>query len=260
MKRTVATAATATALGACVAITGCSNDSSSSDSSKSGSNADKKTITVLAAASLTESFNELKAEFEKSHPGVKVETSYAASSTIIQQLSHGAPADIVALADEPSKDKLPADQAKGKTWKKFATNQLEIATPKGNPGKVKDLADLSKVQTVLCAAQVPCGRAADKALKKAKIKPNVVSYEKDVKATLAKVTTSDADAAVVYATDVKSAGDKVVGVKIPAGENVNTTLPITVWTKSKTAQEFEDLITGSQGQKVLQEKGFGLPK
>ena len=154
---------------------------------------------------------------------------------------------------------MPADITQGKTWTDFATNELEIATPKGNPGHVTDLASLAKVSTVLCAKTVPCGRAADKALAKANVHAHVVSYEQNVKSTLAKVSSGDADAAVVYRTDVKAAGDKVTGVDIASGSNVKTTLPIATWSNNAYAKQFVQLITGAEGRKVLSDAGFGSP-
>lgn len=230
-----------------------------SASACSSSKTSTKTITVLAAASLTESFKTLAQQYEKEHPGTKIELSFAASSTIVTQLSHDAPADVVALADTEAPTKLPKDVGSGKTWAPFATNRLEIVTPRGNPGHVGSIKDLATVDTVLCAKAVPCGRAANKALTKAHVAAHVVSYEKDVKATLAKVVAGDAEAALVYATDVKSAGSKVDGVDIPAGSNVLTTLPITAWSSQSDAKGFVEFVRGSEGRKVLQQDGFGLP-
>lgn len=223
------------------------------------SEGDDKTVTVLAAASLTESFTTLARAYEKVHPGTHVEVSFAASSTIVTQLSHDAPADVVALADTEAPKKLPKDLAEGKAWTPFATNRLEIVTPRGNPAHVTGLADLAKVDTVLCAKEVPCGRAAHKALTKAKVAPHVVSYEKDVKATLAKVVAGDAEAALVYATDASSARSKVSGVEVPTASNVTTTLPITAWSDTADAKGFAQFVRSDEGRRVLQGNGFGLP-
>lgn len=263
MRKNTQLATAGAALVALSAVAGCggSSSDSASSSSTSGSGATgKSTITVLAAASLTEAFTTLAKQYEKEHPGTTIKLSFGASSNIVTQLAHGAPADVVALADTEASKKLPSDVGSGKTWTPFATNKLEIATPSGNPAHVAGLADLAKADTVLCAKQVPCGRAADKALTKVHVTPHVVSYEKDVKATLAKIVAGDAQAAVVYATDVRSAGSKVTGVSIPAESNVNTTLPIAVWNDDATARGFAALVTGDAGQKVLQSDGFGLPK
>lgn len=214
---------------------------------------------MLAAASLTESFTELADDFKKNHPGVEIKMSFAGSQDIARQLEGGAPADVVAMADTTTPKTMPAEVTKGKTWADFATNELEIATPKGNPGHVTDLASLAKVNTVLCAKTVPCGRAADKALTKANVHAHVVSYEQNVKSTLAKVSSGDADAAVVYRTDVKSAGAKVTGVDIASGSNVRTTLPIAAWSENEYAEQFVQLVTGAEGRKVLSDAGFGSP-
>lgn len=266
LKTTTALAASAAVLtlSACGGSSSSSSSSSnaaagSSSTSASSTGTSSKTITVLAAASLTESFKKLAADFEKAHPGVEIKMSFAGSQDIARQLKGGAPADVVAMADTATPKTMPADVTKGKTWTDFATNELEIATPKGNPGKVTDLASLAKVDTVLCAKAVPCGRAADKALTKAKVKAHVISYEQNVKSTLAKVSSGDADAAVVYRTDVKAAGDKVTGVDIAADSNVKTTLPIATWSDNEYAKQFVDLVTGAEGRKVLSDAGFGSP-
>lgn len=250
MRRAVSRVATGALVGVtcAAAVSGCSAHDD-----------EKQTITVLTAASLTEPFTTLAHEYERDHPGTHVAVSFAASSTIVTQLSHGAPADIVALADTEAPKSLPEDVAKGRSWTPFATNELQIVTPEGNPAHVTNLNDLAKVDTVLCAKRVPCGRAADKVLTKAKVSPHVVSYEKDVKATLAKVISGDAQAGIVYATDVRAAGAKVAGVAIPARTNVHTTLPIAVWSDNDTAKGFADLVRGAAGRKVLQADGFGLP-
>lgn len=265
MNRSLTTATAATASAAVLGLSGCggSNSTNSSGSNAAGSSSatasSSKTITVLAAASLTESFTKLAQDFEKNHPGVEIKMSFAGSQDIARQLKGGAPADVVAMADTTTPKTMPADITQGKTWTDFATNELEIATPKGNPGDVTDLASLAKVNTVLCAKTVPCGRAADKALTKANVHAHVVSYEQNVKSTLAKVSSGDADAAVVYRTDVKAAGDKVTGVDIASGSNVKTTLPIATWSNNEYAKQFVQLITGAEGRKVLSDAGFGSP-
>ena len=185
--------------------------------------------------------------------------SFAASSTIVTQLSHDAPADVVALADTEAPKRLPKDVSAGKPWTPFATNRLEIVTPRGNPAHVKGLADLAKVDTVLCAKEVPCGRAATKALTRAGVTPHVVSYEKDVKATLAKVVAGDAEAALVYATDASSAGSKVSGVEVPTTSNVTTTLPVAAWSDTTDATGFARFVRSDEARRVLQQNGFGLP-
>ena len=182
-------------------------------------------MTVLAAASLTESFDQLKKDFEAANPGVTVETSYGSSATLVQQVDNGAPASVIALAGTAAAE--PLDKAVVKDTKTFATNVLEIAVPPSNPGAVTSINDLAKpsVKVVLCADTVPCGKAAQATFKKARIVPNVVSKEVDVKATLSKVKLAEADAAVVYHSDVVAAKDAVTGVEIPSQLNTSLVLP-----------------------------------
>lgn len=248
------------ALAGTVLLAGCSAADSGTGSSSSAP-VKQRTVTVLAASSLTESFTALKKTLEAQNPGLEVKLSFAASSTLVAQLNNGFDADIVALADEKSATSLKADLVSGRTHRLFASNRLQIATPSTNPGHVTSLATLSSgsVDTVLCAVQVPCGRAADGVLKKAKVKPHVISYEANVKATLAKVSLGEADAAIVYVTDVKAAGGKVHGVDIPAAENTVTRLPIYDLSGTHAAKEFYAAVTSAGFATVLQNAGFGTP-
>lgn len=257
--RTVAAAAAATVL-----LAGCGSSSTSGSTGTSGSTssgAKQQTITVLAAASLTEAFKKIAAQVEKDHPGVQIKISFGASSTLATQLNNGFDADIIALADEKSKSTIKADLLTGKPTQLFATNRLEIATPKGNPAHVTGLSSLSSasVDTVLCAKEVPCGRAAQTVLTKAHVNPHVISFEADVKATLAKVKTGDADAAIVYQTDVSSAGSSVTGVVIPEAQNTVTKLPIVQLGDSPAAKEFYEAVVSAEGQDILKSLGFGQP-
>ncbi|NHN55572.1 molybdate ABC transporter substrate-binding protein [Calidifontibacter sp. DB0510] len=249
MKRSVSAIAVALVVTASAGVSACG---SSDASGKRG------TITVLAASSLTEAFGQLKTSLERQNPGLTIKISYAASSTLVTQVNNGAPADVVALADTTSAQQLSTTSKKPTI---FATNRLEIAVPPSNPGAVTGLASLAKASTsvVLCAKQVPCGRAADKVLTRAGIRPQVISYEANVKATLAKVRTGDADAAVVYATDVAAAGSAVKGVPIPAAQNTVTQLPIVQLTDSPDAALFVSAVTSASGRKTLQSFGFGMP-
>ena len=220
-----------------------------------------KVVTVLAAASLTEAFGDLKKQVEEAHADVEVRVSFAASSTIVQQVNNHADADIIALADEKAGKTLKPDVIKGAHPRLFATNQLVIATPADNPGKVTGLAALQsqQIDTVLCAPQVPCGRAAKTLLDKGHVKPHVVSYEQDVKATLAKVRLGEADAAIVYVTDVASAGKTVHGVPIKADQNVTTRLPVYSLNDDEASKAFLDALNSPAGRKVLSDRGFGTP-
>lgn len=217
------------------------------------------TVTVLAAASLTESFDALKKDFEASHPGVTVETSYGSSATLVQQVNNGAPASVIALAGTAAAE--PLDQGMVKDSKTFATNVLEIAVPPANPGAVTSIADLAKpsVKVVLCADTVPCGKAAQATFTKAGVVPNVVSKEVDVKATLAKVKLAEADAAVVYHSDVVAAKDAVKGVTIPADVNTSLTYPVITLADDAATQAFVAYVLSAEGLATVQSFGFGAP-
>ena len=218
------------------------------------------TVTVLAAASLTESFTALEKSFEAANPGVDVTISFGSSATLAQQIAQGAPADLYASAGTKALDQLPAE-AKAKPTTTLAKNVLEIATPPGNPKKVTGLASLADASTnvVLCAETVPCGSAADAVLTKAAVTAHVVSREVDVKATLAKITLGEADAAIGYHSDVVAAGSKVEGVEIPAAQNTTLAYPLVRLTDTAATKAFADLLASAAGLKELEAVGFLAP-
>jgi molybdate transport system substrate-binding protein len=223
------------------------------------------TLTVLAAASLTETFTALEKQFEAAHPGVDVKLNYAGSSDLAQQVVNGAPADVFAAAsDATMKTVTDAGMAAGAP-SVFATNVLEIATAPGNPKGIASFADLAKpdLKVVVCAPQVPCGAAADKIEKATGVTLRPVSEEADVKSTLGKVTSGDADAGLVYVTDVSAARGTVQGVDFPEANQATTNYPITVLKdapQAQLAQQFVDLVTGDEGQQALKTAGFGPGK
>ncbi|WP_435281239.1 molybdate ABC transporter substrate-binding protein [Streptomyces koelreuteriae] len=260
------TGAGAAALLALSACSSSDDSSSASDSSASGSGSPKLSgeVTVFAAASLKESFTTLGKEFEKAHPGTKVTFSFGGSDALAASITGGAPADVFASAS-PKTMKIVTDagDASG-TPATFVRNELEIATLPGNPDKVASLKDLTNadLKVVLCDKTVPCGAAAQKALDASKLKLTPVSYEEDVKSALNKVVLEEADAAVVYKTDVKAAGDKVEGVEFPESADAINDYPITLLKSSKntgTAKAFMELVQSAEGQKVLNEAGFLKP-
>jgi molybdate transport system substrate-binding protein len=221
-------------------------------------------IVVLAASSLTESFTALGKAFEAEHPGTTVSFSFAASSELATQIEQGAPADVFASASPATMAQVSdAGDAAGKPVT-FARNTLEIAVPAGNPANVTGLADFANkdLTIALCAPEVPCGAAADKVFAAAKVTPAPDTLEADVKATLAKVTLGEVDAALVYQTDVIAAGDKVEGIEFPEAADAVNDYPIAVLADARrpaTAQAFVDLVLSPGGQKVLSEAGFQLP-
>jgi len=218
----------------------------------------RHTVVVLAASSLTDALTAIAGDFEASHPGVDVELSFAASSTIVTQVNQGAPADLVALAGTSSLAPLDMSRIAGDGVRALAGNTLEIATPPANPGKVGAISDLSRpgLKVVLCAATVPCGKAAASALKAAGVRARVVSYETDVRATLAKVRLGEADAAIVYHSDVVSAGDQVHGVQLPASVNQRVDYPIARLTDNPMAAELMAYLLSGKGRGRLREHGF----
>lgn len=220
-------------------------------------------ITVLAAASLTESFTRLGRHFEAAHPGVKVTFSFAASSALATQITSGAPADVFASASAKNMDQVVAAGA-ASTPTVFAKNVMEIAVPPTNPGQVTGLGSLTSasVKTALCQPQVPCGATAAKVFTNAKITVMPVTLEPDVKSVLSKVLLGEVDAGVVYATDILAAGDKVKGVAIPADVNASTAYPISTLTNSanaKVAASFVDYVLSADGASVLAATGFERP-
>lgn len=220
-------------------------------------------ITVLAAASLTGSFQTLGTQFEEANPGTTVTFSFGASSALVTQIAQGAPADVFAAASQKNMDAVVAAKA-ATTSAPFARNVMQIAVPPENPGNVTRLSDLARpgVKVALCQAAVPCGATAAKVFANAKLTVRPVTEEADVKATLAKVSLGEVDAGVVYVTDVLAAGDAVKGIEIPADVNASTTYPIATLTASRNAalaRAFVDYVLSAEGQKVLAGAGFQAP-
>jgi molybdate transport system substrate-binding protein len=221
------------------------------------------TITVLAAASLTEAFNQIGKDFEAKKPGSKVTFSFGSSPTLATQIVQGAPVDVFAAAS-PATMKAVTAAGAANTPKDFVSNILEIAVPKGNPHKITGLEDFrdESRRIALCAPQVPCGAAAVKVFADAKIVPKPDTLEQDVKATLQKVASDEVDAGLVYKTDVIAAGDKVDGIQFPEAQQAINTYPIATLKESKNpalAQAFVDYVLSPDGQAVLAKAGFAQP-
>ncbi|MET9452847.1 molybdate ABC transporter substrate-binding protein [Streptomyces cinerochromogenes] len=252
---------------ALMVLSACSSSSDAKGAGSSDASASPKlsgTVTVFAAASLKESFTALGKKFENEHPGTRVSFNFGGSDTLAASITGGAPADVFAAAS-PKTMKIVTDRGDATgTPAVFVRNQLEIATLPGNPDKVASLKDLtgSGLKVVLCDRSVPCGAAAQKALDAAGLKLTPVSYEQDVKAALNKVQLNEADAAVVYRTDVKAAGDKVEGVEFPESADAVNDYPIALLKdapNAETAKAFIALVRSAQGQKVLSGAGFLKP-
>ena len=245
---------------AAAAAAGCS---SSPSSPSAGSSPSTGTITVFAAASLTESFTQLGKQFEAAHPGDTVKFSFGPSSGLATQITSGAPADVFASAAPGNMDDV-VSAGDASSPQNFAKNTMEVATPPDNPGNVesvKDLADDS-VKVALCQPQVPCGVVAAEVFKNAGIKVKPVTLQPDVKSVLTQVETGNVDAGMVYVTDVQAAGSKVNGVTIPASDNASTLYPIATINSSKhksIAQAFMNYVLSPAGQQVLKAAGFESP-
>ena len=227
--------------------------------------AESGTLTVLAAASLTETFNALEKQFETAHPGVDVKLNYAGSSDLAQQIVNGAPADVFAAASDATMKTVTDAGLAAVSPTIFATNVLQIATAPGNPRGIASFADLANpdLKVVVCAPQVPCGAAAEKIEKATGVTLSPVSEEADVKSTLGKVTSGDADAGLVYLTDVAAAKGSVQGVSFPEAGQATTNYPITVLKDAPQAQlarQFVDVVTGDAGRQALEAAGFGPGK
>ena len=221
-------------------------------------------ITVFAAASLTDAFNEIGSAFTAANPDAKVTFSFDASSALVQQISQGAPADVFASADTSNMDKLTTAGLNGSAPVVFATNLLAIIVPKGNPAGITGVADLAKpdVKVVVCAPEVPCGKYATQVFDAAKITVTPVSQEQNVKGVVTKVTSGEADAGIVYITDVMAAGDKAEAVTIPNDINVVAKYPIAsvkASTHADVDQAFIDFVLGPDGQQILAKFGFMAP-
>lgn len=215
-------------------------------------------LTVYAAASLKTSFDEVAEAFTAQHPGIRISPVYDGSSTLATQIEAGAPADVFASADEATMATVSEFTLSPQV---FASNTLVIVVPAGNPQKVTGLGDLSRVVTVLCAPEVPCGAASATLLAAADVTVDAASLEQNVTAVLTKVAAGEADAGLVYATDV--AGRDDVASVVPEGsDDVVNEYPIAALTDAANpgaAAAFVDFVLSDAGQKILRDRGFGAP-
>jgi molybdate transport system substrate-binding protein len=246
----------ATVLAAALLLAGCGGDEPSG-----GSSAAPAELKVFAAASLTAAFTELGERFTAANGGTEVTFNFAGSQALATQIQQGAPADVFASADLANMDKVRDPVG---TPRNFASNRLQIVVEKGNPRNVQGLDDLANpdLKVVLAAPEVPAGRYAAEILGKAGVTVQPVSEEDNVKAVVTKVSLGEADAGIVYVTDVTAGGDKVEGIEIPEDQNVLATYPIATVSESRSpgqAQAFVDLVLSAEGQQVLKANGFLPP-
>jgi molybdate transport system substrate-binding protein len=223
-----------------------------------------RNVSVFAAASLTAAFRGVATAFEAAHPGMTVTLNFAGSPTLGQQIREGAPADVFAAADEPTMQRLVAAGAVEGTPQVFARSALRLVVAAGNPHRIGGLADVTRpgLVVVLCGETVPCGRYAREAFRKADVTPPPGSRELDVKAVVSKVVLGEADAGVVYATDVRAAGPAVEGIALPAAHDVVARYPIAVLRDAAApavARAFVAFVLSDPGIAVLGEHGFLRP-
>jgi molybdate transport system substrate-binding protein len=222
-------------------------------------------ITVSAAASLTEAFTKMGADFQKANKGTTVTFNFGSSAALVTQIQGGAPSDVFASADGANMQKLVSGGQVTAEPTVFASNLLTIVVKPGNPKKVKAISDLPNLDTVsLCGETVPCGKYADQILTQAgvTIPADEITRGADVKATLSAVSTGDADAAIVYVTDAKSAGSTVASVPIPTWQNayaIYPIAPIAATTNLPLANAWIQYTVSPAGQKTLQSLGFLPP-
>jgi molybdate transport system substrate-binding protein len=216
---------------------------------------------VFAAASLTDSFNALGHSFQARNPGLTVKLNFAGTPTLVTQIEQGAQADVFASADITNMDKLKGDGFTTGDSKVFAHNRLEIVVAPGNPKGINSLADLAKPGVIYIseAATVPAGKYSRQALARAGVTVTPKSLETDVKSVVSKIELGEADAGIVYATDVKAAGSKVTGVQIPDSYNVVATYPLVAVKGAQNAaaaSAFIAFVLSSTGQSTLESFGF----
>ena len=225
----------------------------------------KGDLTISAATSLTDAFAELAKQFRIVNKGVKVRLNFGSSSTLLTQIQSGAPSDIMASADLTNLEKLVASGNVVVAPKVFARNTMAIAVKPGNPKSVRSVADLASLSFIaLCGKTVPCGVYASSVLTRAGvvIAESKVTRGIDVKATLSAVANGDADAAIVYKTDVLAAKKTVVGIDIPGAQNVKAMYGISPVRGSKNpanAKAFIDFVLSEQGWQILKSFGFERP-
>ena len=248
--------AAALAVAALLLVAGCGDESGGSSGAAAPSE-----IKVFAAASLTAAFTELGQQYTSANGGTKVTFNFAGSQALATQIQQAAPADVFASADLANMDKVKDLVG---TSQNFASNLLAIVVEEGNPKGVKGLDNLARpdLKVVLAAPDVPAGKYAAEILGKAGVAVKPVSQEDNVKAVVTKVSLGEADAGIVYVTDITAGGAKAEGVDIPREQNVLATYPIATVKASRApdeAQAFMDLVLSAEGQQVLKQYGFLPP-
>lgn len=221
-------------------------------------------VVVFAASSLTEAFTEMGSAFTAANPDADVTFTFAGSGDLVTQITQGAPADVFVSADDSNMKKLTdAGESIGNPMS-IAKNTMEMIVEKDNPKAITGVADLARADliVVLCADTVPCGKNAAAILENAAVTASPKSLEDKVKGVVTKVSAGEADAGIVFVTDVKAAKGAADGVEIPAEINVISNYPVVVTkeaTNPKAAQAFIDFLAGDVGQAILAKYGFLAP-
>ncbi|MPZ95649.1 MAG: molybdate ABC transporter substrate-binding protein [Propionibacteriales bacterium] len=239
---------------------GCASEEEPAD--KAGEQS--RQVVVFAAASLQESFEAIGTEVEADHPELLVTFSFGGSSALAPQIVSGAPADVFAAASPATMQQVVDKDAAAGEPVLFARNRLQIAVPPDNPADVDSLDDLADPDLKLarCAAEVPCGDAAERALAAASVEVEADTLEEDVKGVLSKVELGEVDAGLVYRTDVQAANGKVKGIDFPeSGKAVNDYLiaPIADAPEPDGAAIFVEFVRSERGRKILSDAGFDVP-
>lgn len=220
-------------------------------------------LTVSAAASLTDAFNDIADAFMSAHPGVTVVLNFGGSSALAEQINAGAPVDVFASASVATMATV-VDAGSADAPVAFARNVLAVVSPAANPAGITTLADIAGagVTVAACAREVPCGAATERLLELNGLEVTPVTLDPDVRSVLARVTSDEVDAGIVYATDALAAGDDVVAIAIPDDRNVATEYLIATISQSANpalAAEFAASVVGPAGQQALAERGFRSP-
>lgn len=242
-----------------IAVASCGGDDAP-QTSTSGS-AVVGSVVVFAASSLTEAFTAIGTAFQVANPDATVTFNFAGSSDLVTQINEGAPADVYASADDSNMAKLTEAGGNATEPVVAARNTFEIIVAPGNPKGIAGVADLADPDliVVLCADTVPCGTGAAEVLANAGVTVTPKSYEEKVKGVVTKVTVGEADAGIVFVTDVIAAGDAAARVPIPADVNVVSNYPIVVTKNAPNAaaaQAFVDFVASAEGQAILAKYGF----
>ena len=227
-----------------------------------GAGGDDQKLVVLAAASLSGVFEDIAGDFEATHDGVEVELSFGSSTELAEQAADGAPGDVLATADERSMQVAEDAGVTEGDPDTFATNTMVLVTPPDDPAGIASIDDLEGSTWVRCADEVPCGRVALGLIESNGVTSEPASLEEDVKSTLEKVTSGEADAGLVYATDAVAAGDSVRVVEIPDAADQPTSYllaPLAQAADGELATEWVDLVLSDEGRATLADAGFSAP-